>query len=395
MHRLTAVLGMPQRRFASIHVVGTNGKTSVARMTAALLDAHGVSAGAYVSPHLISWGERIVIGGQPIAEAAFDQAVERAEEAARVADRAAGEDGPVTQFELLTAAAFVAFAAAKVEVGVIEAGLGGRLDATNVIGSRATVLTSIGLDHTEYLGETIEEIAAEKLAVLRDRSVLIHGELPAEADAVAEREAAAHHATTLVAGEAPGAFAEGMPSYQRRNLGLALAAAQVIAGDLRAPAVEAAVASLPVPGRAQLLPGDPPAILDAAHNADGARALAEALPELLAPADRAVCVLAVLEGKDAEAIAAALAPHCARVVCTEVLESAIAAGGRPGGRSQPASRLTSLFAERGVGAEPEPSLEAAVGRASALAGELGLPLLVTGSHFLIGSALEVLGGRGG
>ena len=186
-----------------------------------------------------------------------------------------------------------------------------------------------------------------------------------------------------------------MPSYQRRNLGLALAAAQVITGDLRAPAVEAAVASLLVPGRAQLLPGDPPAILDAAHNADGARALAEALPELLAPADRAVCVLAVLEGKDAEAIAAALAPHCARVVCTEVSESAIAAGGRPGGRSQPASRLTSLFAERGVGAEAEPSLEAAVGRASALAAELGLPLLVTGSHFLIGSALEVLGGRGG
>ena len=117
----------------------------------------------------------------------------------------------MTQFELLTAAAFVAFAAAKVEVGVIEAGLGGRLDATNVIASRATVLTSVGLDHTEYLGETIEEIAAEKLAVLRDRSVLIHGELPAEAEAVAEREAAAHHARTLVAGEAPGAFAEGMP----------------------------------------------------------------------------------------------------------------------------------------------------------------------------------------
>ncbi len=102
----------------------------------------------------------------------------------------------------------------------------------------------------------------------------------------------------------------------------------------------------------------------------------------------------MLEGKDAEAIAAALAPHCARVVCTEVPESAIAAGGRPGGRSQPASRLTSLFAERGVG-RARASLEAAVGRASALAGELGLPLLVTGSHFLIGSALEVLGGRGG
>ena len=116
-----------------------------------------------------------MIGGEPIAAEAFEDALEQAEQAAQAADRAAGEEGPVTQFELLTAAAFVALAAAKVKVGVIEAGLGGRLDATNVIPSLATVLTSVGLDHTEYLGDTLEEIAGEKLAVLRDRSVLIHG----------------------------------------------------------------------------------------------------------------------------------------------------------------------------------------------------------------------------
>ena len=117
MRRLCSLLGMPQNRFASIHVVGTNGKTSVARMTAALLDAHGVAAGAYLSPHINDWRERIVIGGEPIGEAAFAEALERAEQAAEVADRAAGEEGPVTQFELVTAAAFVALAAARVKVG--------------------------------------------------------------------------------------------------------------------------------------------------------------------------------------------------------------------------------------------------------------------------------------
>src|SRR5215211_3632412 len=136
MRRLCTLLGMPQNRFASIHVVGTNGKTSVTRMTAALLEANGVSTGAYLSPHIHSWRERVMIRGEPISEEAFAKALERAEESAQVADRAAGEEGPVTQYELLTAAAFVAFAAARVRYGVIEAGLGGRLDATNVIPSQ-------------------------------------------------------------------------------------------------------------------------------------------------------------------------------------------------------------------------------------------------------------------
>src|SRR4051794_40835787 len=194
MRRLCTLLGMPQNRFASIHVVGTNGKTSVTRMTAALLEAHGVSTGAYLSPHIHSWRERVMIRGEPISEEAFADALERAEESAQVADRAAGEEGPVTQYELLTAAAFVAFATARVKYGVIEAGLGGRVDATNVIPSQLTVLTSVGLDHTEWLGETVEEIAAEKVAVLRDHTALLVGHVPEEVNDVIEREVAEKHA---------------------------------------------------------------------------------------------------------------------------------------------------------------------------------------------------------
>jgi dihydrofolate synthase/folylpolyglutamate synthase len=197
MRRLCTLLGMPQNRFASIHVVGTNGKASVTRMTAALLEAHGVSTGAYLSPHIHSWRERVMIRGEPISEEAFVEALERAEESAQVADRAAGDEGPVTQYELLTAAAFVAFAAARVKYGVIEAGLGGRLDATNVIPSQLTVLTSVGLDHTEWLGETVEEIAAEKVAVLRDHTKLLHGAVPPAVEPVITQVAGDRHAEVM------------------------------------------------------------------------------------------------------------------------------------------------------------------------------------------------------
>ena len=167
IHRLTSVLGMPQHRFASIHVVGTNGKSSVAQMTAALLEAHGVRAGAYLSPHLLRWAERVQIGGEEIGAADFADAVERTAQAAEVVNRSLEDEGDaVTQFEVATAAAFVALAAARVQARRDRGRAGGRLDATNVIPSRVTALTSVGLDHTEWLGETEVEIAAEKLAVL-------------------------------------------------------------------------------------------------------------------------------------------------------------------------------------------------------------------------------------
>ncbi len=199
MHKLSTLLGMPQHRFASIHVVGTNGKSSVTRMTAALLEAHGVSAGACVSPHAERWSERVLIHGREIGVAEFAVAVERAAVAAETVNRTLEPGEAVTQFELATAASFVALANARVGAAAIEAGLGGRLDATNTIPSRVTVLASVGLDHTEWLGESEAEIAAEKLAVLRDHTTLVVGRVSPAVRTLAERTAAEHGATLIVA----------------------------------------------------------------------------------------------------------------------------------------------------------------------------------------------------
>jgi dihydrofolate synthase/folylpolyglutamate synthase len=384
MRRLCTLLGMPQNRFASIHVVGTNGKTSVTRMTAALLEAHGVSTGAYLSPHIHSWRERVMIRGEPIGEEAFAEALERAEESAHVADRAAGDEGPVTQYELLTAAAFVAFAAARVQYGVIEAGLGGRLDATNVIPSKLTVLTSVGLDHTEWLGETVEEIAAEKVAVLRDHTTLIKGEIPPEADAVVEREVGSRHAKSSWAVSVANNM---VPGYQGRNLALAQAAAGEVLGQLDPGATADFIKRLAsreflIRGRAELTAGDPPTIFDAAHNPDGARALAEALPGLTGGAE-VVCCLAVLEGKDATGIVNGLAPAVSRFVCTEIPPEAIEGSGRPGGRARPALELAALCEKAGAAAEAIADPLQAWERARALAREGDGVALAAGSHYLL------------
>src|SRR5215208_5007640 len=192
---------MPQHRFASVHVVGTNGKSSVTEMTAALLGAHGRNAGVYVSPHTDRWSERVRVGGAEIGGSEFGEAVERVAQSVEVVNRSLEEGESVTQFEAATAAAFVALAAAGVEFGVIEAGLGGRLDATNVIPSRATALTSVGLEHTQWLGDTEEEIAAEKLAVLRDHSVLVVGEVGIGVRQLAEETARARSARLIAAAE--------------------------------------------------------------------------------------------------------------------------------------------------------------------------------------------------
>ncbi|HEX2265326.1 MAG TPA: Mur ligase family protein, partial [Solirubrobacterales bacterium] len=236
MRKLTTALGLPQHRFASIHVVGTNGKSSVTRMTAALLGAHGLRSGACVSPHAERWSQRTLVGGEEVDEAAWAQAVEQVARAAEGVDRSLEEGEAVTQFEAATAASFVALASAKVEVVAIEAGLGGRLDATNTIPSKVTVLTSIGLDHTEWLGETEVEIAAEKLAVLRDQTTLVLGEVSPEVEALAE-ETARERGARLVRAPAdpgPGVRLRAAGEFQRRNFALACAATEAFLGRLDA-----------------------------------------------------------------------------------------------------------------------------------------------------------------
>jgi dihydrofolate synthase / folylpolyglutamate synthase len=383
MRTLSTLLGLPQHRFASIHVVGTNGKSSVTRMIAALLEAHGVSAGACVSPHTTRWSERILVHGVEIGAVEFTVAVERAALAAETVNRTLEEGEAVTQFELATAAAFVALANARVEAAVVEAGLGGRLDATNTIPSKVTVLTSVGLDHTEWLGESEEEIAAEKLAVLRDHTTLVLGRVGPSVEEMAERAARELGATLIVAPDDPGPEIRlrAAGGFQRRNFALACAAAEAFLGQLDAERAGAVAASLEIPGRLERVPGDPPAFLDAAHNPDGAAALAEALPDIADDRPVIAC-LAVLADKDARAMIEALAPALDQAVCTEL----------PAARRRgfSADALVLVCAESGLAAESEPDFRAAVARGRELALETGGVLLVTGSHYALAPARDAL-----
>jgi dihydrofolate synthase / folylpolyglutamate synthase len=388
MWKLTTALGLPQRRFASVHVVGTNGKSSVTRMVAALLEAHGVSSGACLSPHSSRWTERTLVRGEEIAPEAWAEAVGQVAAAAEGVNRTLEEGEVVTEFEAATAATFVALARARVKAAAIEAGLGGRLDATNVIPSRVTVLTSIGLDHTEWLGETELEIAAEKLAVLKDQSTLVLGRVSGEVRELAERVAGEHAATLVIAPEDPGAGLElaAVGPFQRRNFALAVAAAEAFLGEVDPEKVAGVAAMLRVPGRLELIAESPPTYVDAAHNPDGAAALAEALP-LVAAGRPVVACLAMLADKDAPAIVAALAPALRAVVCTEIPPAALVGQGRPGARSRPAEELAELCRAHGLEAVAEPLLEPALRRATELAcGTFAGVLVVTGSHYLIGPA---------
>jgi dihydrofolate synthase/folylpolyglutamate synthase len=392
MHKLSTALGLPQHRFASIHVVGTNGKSSVTRMIATLLEAHGMRTGACVSPHAERWSERVLIGGEEIDEDAFAAAVERTAQAAPTVNRNLEPGEAVTQFEVATAAAFVAFAGARVEAAVVEAGLGGRLDATNTIPSRVTVLTSIGLDHTAWLGETELEIAAEKLAVLRDHTTLVLGRVSPEVASLAERTAAERGAKLVVAPDDPGEGVElrAPGRFQRRNFALACAAAGAFLGALDPDAVAGVAASLIVPGRLEQVGEDPPAFIDVAHNPDGAAALAEALGEIAAGRPIVACI-AALGDKDAGAMIGALAPVLSHVVCTELDAAALESRGLPGITSHSAAKLAEACRDAELDAEQVTEFAAAVRQGHELAAALpGGILLVTGSHYVLGPARAVL-----
>jgi dihydrofolate synthase/folylpolyglutamate synthase len=392
MRLLSTALGLPQHRFASIHVVGTNGKSSVTRMIAALLEAHGPRAGACVSPHAERWSERVLVGGEEIGADEFAAAVERVARAAETVNRGLEKGEEVTQFEVATAAAFVALADARVDVAVVEAGLGGKLDATNTIPSRVTVLTSIGLDHTEWLGESGAEIAAEKLAVLRDQTTLVRGRVSPEVAALAERTAAGRGAELIVAPEDPGEGVElrAAGAFQRRNFALARASAEAFLGELDEDRVAGVAATLTVPGRLERVADDPPTLLDVAHNPDGATALAEGLREVAGDRPVVAC-LAVLAEKDAEAMIAALAPAITRLVTADGPQSEHIDRFEAGRRWFGAAGLAALAGEAGVDAEAVGDFGAAVRRARDLALQLDGALLVTGSHYVLVPARAALG----
>ena len=325
MHALLAELGEPQRAFRSIHVVGTNGKSTATRRAAAFLLREGLSVGAYTSPHVAGWSERIQVDGEG---ADLEQALERV--------RSAAERAGATQFEVLTAAALAEFAAAGVEAAVVEAGLGGRLDATNVLGAEVVVLTNVALDHTDVLGETREAIAEEKLAVVAPGSTVVLGE-PEWASRVRARGAG----RVVVSDEVGRAAAE---AFLGRELD----------GDVEAS----------LPGRFDEVGGD---VFAGAHNPSGVEWLLERLPR-----NDYVIVASILADKDAEAMLAALA-HAGDTLVATASHSA---------RALPADELAVRarpFFER---VEPVADPVAALELGHELAGEQGA-VLVTGSLYLL------------
>ena len=369
MRRLLTALDSPQERFRAIHVVGTNGKSSTVRMTAALAQAHGVRTGAFLSPHLTRFAERIRIGDADLDGAAFGAAVQRAATAAAKVDRGLPEGERVTQFEVLTAAAFDELARREVELAVVEAGLGGRHDATGVLRAPVVVLTNVGLEHTRWLGPTVADIAREKLAVVAPGATLVLGDVAPEVEQLARATGA-----RLVRPEPAGAA---LPGYQRSNFALALAAARAQLGALEPPVVERVAGRITVPGRLQVVGERPYCVLDGAHNPSGAEALAAALPER-----PFVAVVSILDDKDAAAILRALVPRCSTFVCTAA----------PSPRALSPATLASLAQQLGAGAEIVPDPRAAIARARELAGPDGA-VVATGSIYLIAELVSAPGAR--
>ena len=371
MHKLMTALGMPQRRFAQIHVVGSNGKSSTVRFIAAMLARHGLRTGSYTSPHLVSFRERIEVGERPASERRFAAAVERAAHAAELVDRTQDPGDGVTQFELLTAAAYHELAAGQVEVAVIEAGLGGRCDATNVIPSRVQVLTGVGLEHTRWLGPTVRDIAEEKLAVVRDHATLVCGPLEPAARAVARRVASERHAKLIdVRPVASGGF-------QRDNFAVAEVAAEAFLGRALDPAAVAdAREHTRVPGRLDVVARAPLVVHDGAHNPAGARALARALPEVVGTHRPVVLVISVLDDKDAAAMLAALVGVADTIVFSRCSNP----------RALSPATLEALSGQVDGGHAPRVETVAepvaALARAAAIAGQRGA-VVATGSIYLI------------
>lgn len=387
MRRMMTVLGAPQQSFRSVHVVGTNGKSSTTRMIAAILQRHGLSSGAYLSPHLMHYRERVQVAERDLQTHEFAAAVARAAWAAERVNRTLAKDDHVTQFELLTAAAYWALAQRGVEVAVVEAGLGGRYDATSVIESSVTVLTNVSLEHTRWLGPTVADIAMEKLAVVRPGSELVLGAgATAEVIELARDVAEQREATLRLAPPAPreGELPLAAPgAFQRANFALAeLAAERFLAGaglPMQPQAVQDAARSIAVAGRLQRIGDDPLTVLDGAHNPDAARALVQALPEMIGDRPLAL-VMGVLEDKDAAGMLRHLLPRSARAWFTAPASA----------RALSPAALQSLARQLGFKdseCEPQPALALAAARNWARTQPGAAAVLATGSVYLAGTLL--------
>ncbi|HUC43864.1 MAG TPA: folylpolyglutamate synthase/dihydrofolate synthase family protein [Candidatus Sulfotelmatobacter sp.] len=403
---LLELLDRPDRAFPILLVGGTNGKGSVSAMLDALFQAHGRRTGLYTSPHLVRPGERIRLFGADISPRDLDRLLVQVRDAC---ERGVATGALATQpsfFEVMTAAALLAFRDAAVDLAVLEVGLGGRLDATNATEPVVSTIVTVDLDHTAQLGDTLAAIAAEKAGIIRRSRALVSGVRQREALAVLRARCATMSATFIDARTAVGiedgprgTFSLRTPvaeyddlrlplpgSHQRENARVAAATLEAAAGalgfEIRPAAVRDGLAATRWPGRLQIVPGRPTLLLDGAHNPAGAEALAVHLAERAASGEpKPMLLFGSMKDKDLAGMLRPLSPHVARMIAT-----------RPDiPRAMDSGELAKAASELGLEAEAVPGAAAALERARVLAGDDGL-VLVAGSLYLIGEVLAALEG---
>lgn len=383
MHALLALLGDPHRRFKAVHVAGTNGKGSVCAFVQAGLRCAGYRTGLYTSPFLQRYNERIRVDGVPIADNALAAATERV---AGAVETLRAEGIRPTEFEIGTAIAFSHFAREKLDIAVVEVGLGGRMDPTNVIEPLVTLIAAIDLDHTRVLGDTPEAIAGEKAGIVKPHvPMFLSAQNTAAVQAVVAARCGALDAPFAVAPPCDGALL-GLPGgHQAYNAGVAVAALQSLRTKgydrLTDAVIGEGLRRARWPGRLEWLEGAPRFLLDGAHNAHGARALADYVRTL--PRRKTVLVCGVLRDKDWQGIVDALAPLADVAVTTE-----------PDSRRALSPRLLAdAFMRHGVSTVPTAAPAQGIEAACTCAGPEGR-VIVAGSLYLVGEArTRLLGGE--
>lgn len=389
MRVLARALGHPERRTPCIHVAGTNGKGSVAALLESILRQAGWRVGLYTSPHLVHVGERVQVDRQPLREA---EIVAYVEEIAPVAERLGAEDPELAPsfFEWMTAMAFLQFARTACDIAVIETGLGGRLDATNVVTPELGIITSIGLDHCELLGDSLEKIAAEKAGIVKPGVPLILGRMPGNAAAVIRRVAADRGSVVQSVEERFSGRPLPSPSlaghYQRWNAATAVLAAETLGARWRIDAtmIEPGLQTAHWPARWQRveLP-DRTLIIDASHNPEGAAALEANLAELVRTSGaRPVVIAGVLGVARAGALLDVIGRRAQEVVLVTL----------PDPRACTAAELRRFLPPGFTGRVGEGAVESLFpGPGRCTAGSPGDIVVVTGSIYLAGAVMERLG----
>ena len=405
VEELLSRIGNPHLKARSVHIAGTNGKGSVAAMIASALTTAGYITGLYTSPHLHTWRERIRTNEELISEAELAALVEELKPEAEAVNREATY-GRLTTFELLTTLAFTHFAAKEADFQVLEVGMGGKFDATNVINPEVSIITAISLDHTEVLGNTLAEITAEKAGIIKPGNMVVTSPQPDEAARVIAETCLSREARLIKVGSDVTWQSLGFNNNQQRlrvvgrlgiyelsipllgwhqlvNAATAVAALEVLTGkgfNLSQGSIADGLARVSWPGRLQVLGNHPLIVVDGAHNPDAARRLRESLKQYF-DFDRAILVIGASDDKDIAGVVSELAPIADKVIVTHSHHP----------RPMATAAIVAEFTKHGVESQVVDNVPSALTEALALAGDRDL-ICVAGSLFVVAEAIEQISG---